>query len=89
MVSGDPEPQQSSRRNVLCNSYQRVDAPVSGMLYSDVAPADFVQVGEVLGIFRGFGGEELAILVRIADKEIQYCSFVSAHAGLPLLVYRH
>ena len=55
--------QQLQRRNVLCNNYLWVDAPVSAMLYSEVSPADYVVEGEVLGTFCDFGGDQLAELV--------------------------
>jgi len=55
--------QQLQRRNVLCNNYLWVDAPVSGMLYLEVSPADYVVEGEVLGTFCDFGGDQLAELV--------------------------
>jgi predicted deacylase len=58
-----PQQQQLQRRNVLCNNYLWVDAPVSGMLYSEVSPADYVEEGEVLGTFCDFGGDQLAELV--------------------------
>jgi predicted deacylase len=75
-ITDDHEPAQKQRLNVVVSNFSKVEAPISGRLYLDVAAGEQVVAGQRLGHLKDIYG--------IPQGEL-----LAAHDGLVLMVVNH
>lgn len=75
-ITEDRASEQKQRRNVVVSNFSKVEAPISGRLYLDVAAGDQVMEGQRLGHLKDIYG--------IPQGEL-----LAAHDGLVLMVVNH